>query len=77
LKRGNWQGKEICGIIRILAVNWDPTLDCSKDEGKTVVENASSEMVMGAVWALCDICLLVPQQNQWDLSLKALDDTLN
>jgi len=62
-------------MIRTLAVNFAPILDCSKDDGKTVAEKASDEMVMGAVRALCEFCLLVSQQNHSDLSLKAQDDT--
>jgi len=46
LKSGSWQGKEIRGMIRTLAVNSAPILDCSKDDGKTAAENASDEMVM-------------------------------
>jgi len=40
------------------------------------VETAADEMVMGAVWALCEFSVLVSQQNQSDLSLTALDDAL-
>jgi hypothetical protein len=76
LKSGTWQGKEIHGMIRTLAVNCAPILDCSKDVGITATENASHEMVMGAVWALCEFALLVSQQNHSDLSLTVLDDTL-
>jgi hypothetical protein len=57
-------------------VNCAPILDCSKVEGKTAAENASDEMVMGAVRALCEFSLLVSQQNHLDLSLTALDDAL-
>ena len=63
-------------MIRTLAVNCAPILVCSKDDGKTAGETASNEMVMGAVWALCEFSLLVSQQNHSDLSLKALDDAL-
>jgi len=63
-------------MIRTLAVNCAPILDCSKDDGKTVAENAANEMVMGEVRALCQISLLVSQHNHFDLSLKALDDAL-
>ena len=77
LKRGTWQGKEICGIIRTLAVNCAPILVCSTDDRKTAAETASNEMVMGAVRTLCEFSLLVSQQNHSDLSLKALDDALN
>jgi len=76
LKSGTWQGKEIRGMIRTLAVNCAPILDCCKDDGKPVAEKASDEMVMGAVLALCEFSLLVSQQNHSDLSLKALDDEL-
>jgi hypothetical protein len=76
LKSSSWQGKEICGMIRTLAVNCAPILDCSKDDGKTAAEKASDEMVMGAVRALCEFSLLVSQQNHSDLSLKALDNAL-
>jgi hypothetical protein len=76
LKSGTGQGKEIRGMIRTLAVHCASILICSKDDGKTAVETASVEMVLGAVWALCEISLLVSQQNHSDLSLKALDDAL-
>jgi hypothetical protein len=76
MKSGSWQGKEIRGMIRTLAVNCAPILDCSKDDGKTPAETASDEMVMGAVRALCEFSLLVSQQNHSDLSLTALDDAL-
>jgi hypothetical protein len=76
LKSGTWQGKEIRGMIRTLAVNCAPILVCSTDDGKTAAETASDEMVMGAVRALCEFSLLVSQQNHSDLSLKALDDAL-
>jgi len=49
MKSGSWQGKEIRGMIRTLAVSCTPILDCSQDAGKTVAETASDEMVMGAV----------------------------
>jgi len=76
MKSGSWQGKDIRGMIRTLAVNCTPILDCSQDAGKTVAETASNEMVMGAVRALCEFSLLVSQQNHSDLSLAALDDAL-
>ena len=41
-----------------------------------MVENASDEMVMGAVWALCEFSPLVSQQNHLHLFLKALDNAL-
>ena len=76
LKSGTWQGKEIRGIIRTLAVNCAPILVCSKDDRKTAAETASDEMVMGAAQASCEFSLLVGQQDQSDLSFKALDDAL-
>jgi len=76
MKSGSWQGKEIRGMIRILAVNCAPILDCSQDAGKTVAQTASDEMVMGAVRVLCEFSLLVSQQNHSDLSLAALEDAL-
>ena len=77
LKSGTWQGKEIRGMIRILSVNCAPILDCSKDDSKTVAENAFYEKVMGAVQAVCKFSLLVSQQNDSDLSLKVLFAQLN
>jgi len=71
-----WPGKEICGMIRTLAVNCTPILVCSKDDGKRVGETASNEMVIGAVQVLCKFSLHVSQQNHSDLSLKALDNAL-
>jgi hypothetical protein len=76
MKSRSWQGKEIRGIIRTLAVNCAPILDCSQDAGKTAAETASDEMVMGVVRALCEFSLLVRQQNHSDLSLAALDNAL-
>ena len=77
LKSGTWQGKEIRGMIRSLAVNCPPLLVCSKDDRKAVAQTAFDEMVMGAARSLCQFTLLVSQQNHSDLSLKALDDALN
>jgi hypothetical protein len=76
LKRGTWQGKEMCGIIRTQAVNHASIHDCSQDAGKTAVDAASDGMVMGAMRVFCEFSLLVGQQNHSDLSLKALDDAL-
>jgi len=73
----SWQGKEIQGMIRTLAVKCASICDCSKDDRKTAVETASDEMVMGAMWALCEFCLLISQPNHSALSLTALDDALN
>jgi len=73
MKRSCWQGKEIQGIIRRLAVTRAPILDCSQDAGKTEAETASDDMVIRAVWALSEFSLLVSQQNHSNLSLAALD----
>jgi len=64
-------------MIRTLAVLCPPLLDDSKTDEKTAVEGAYDEMVMGAVWALCEFSLLVSQHNYSDPSLTELDDTLN
>jgi len=61
-------------MIRTLAANCDPILVCSKDDRKTVADNASDDMAVGAVRALCEFSLLVSQQNHSDLSFKTLDD---
>ena len=74
MKSSSWQRKEIRGMIGTLAVNCAPILDCSKDDGKTLVETASDEMVMEAVLALCECSLLVSQRNHSDLLLTVLDD---
>jgi hypothetical protein len=76
MKSGSRPGKEIRGMIRTLVGNRVPILDCSKNDGKTPVEKASDEMVIGAVQALCEFSLLVSQQNHSNLSLTALDDAL-
>jgi hypothetical protein len=76
LKSGTWQGKDMHGMIRTMAVNCTEILVCSKDEGKTAAKTASDEMVMGAVWALSEFSLLVSQQIHSDLSLAALDNAL-
>jgi hypothetical protein len=76
LKSGTWQGKDIRGMIRTLAVNCPPILVCLKDDAKTVAETASDETVMGALRVLCEFSLLVSQQNHSDLSLKALGNVL-
>jgi len=64
-------------MIKTLAENYTQILHCSWDDGKTAVETAFDEMVMGAVWALCEFPLLVRQESHSDLSLTALDDALN
>jgi len=74
MKSSSWQGKEMWGMIRTVGVNCAPILDCSKDDGKTLAETASGEMVMGAVRAGCEFPRLVRQQNHSDLSVAALDD---
>jgi hypothetical protein len=76
LKSGSWQGKEICGMIRTLAVNCTPILDWPQDAGTTAVETACDEIVLGAVRALWEFSLLACEQNHSDLSLKALDNAL-
>jgi hypothetical protein len=60
-------------MFRTLAVNCAPVLNCFKDNRKSVAENTSDEMVMGAVQAICEFSLLVSQQNYLDLFLKAQD----
>ena len=75
-KNSTSQRKAMCGIIRILVLNCAPLLVSSKDDGKTAVETASDEMVMGVFQALYEFFLLVSQQNLSYLSLRALDDTL-
>jgi hypothetical protein len=77
VKSGTWQGKEIRGIIKTLAVSCTPILVCSTDDRKPGKETASDEMVMGAVRALGEFSPLVRQQNHWDLSLNSLDNALN
>jgi hypothetical protein len=49
LKSSTYQGKEICGMIRTLAVNYAPIGVCSKNDGNTVAESVTAEMVIGAV----------------------------
>jgi hypothetical protein len=61
-------------MIRTLAVNCAPIPLRFNDDGKTEAETASDEIVMGAMWALCEFSLLVSQQNHSELSLAALDD---
>jgi len=63
-------------MIRTLAVNCAPILDCSQGAGKTAAETACDEMVIGAVRALCEFSLLVSQHNHCDLSLAALGNAL-
>jgi hypothetical protein len=63
-------------MIRTLVVNCTPVPACSKHDGKTVADTASDEMVMRAVWASCEISLLVSEKNHSDPSLNSLDDAL-
>jgi len=44
------------------------------DDGKTPMETAGDALVIGAVWALCELSLHVRQQNHSDLSLTAPDN---
>jgi len=71
-----WQGDVIWGMIRTLAVNCAPILDCKKDDGTTVAETPSDKMVTGAAQTLCEFTLLVSEQNHSDLFLTALDHAL-
>jgi len=59
-------------MLRTLAVTCAAVTDCSLHARKTAVENASDEVVMGAVRVLCEFSLVVSQQNHSDLFLKAL-----
>jgi len=63
-------------MIRTLAVSCSPILFSSKDDGKTLLETASDEVVMDDVCVSSKFCLLLSLQNHWDLFLKALDDAL-
>jgi hypothetical protein len=63
-------------MIRTLAVNCAPIHVCSKDARINLVETALDEMVMGVVWALCEIFLLIRQQNHSALSINVLGDAL-
>jgi hypothetical protein len=74
LKSGTWIGKNICGMIRTLAVNCAPILVSCKDDGKTEAETACDEMAMGAVRLICEFTLHVSEQNHSNLSLKPQDD---
>jgi hypothetical protein len=60
-------------MIRRLAVNCTPILNCPKIDGTTLAEMASDQMVMGAVQVLCEFCLLVRQEKHSDLSLIVFD----
>jgi hypothetical protein len=76
IKLGSWQRTEVRGMIRTLAVNCAPVVHRTQVAKKTAAETASDEMVMGAVWALCEFSLLVSQQNHSNLSLTALGNAL-
>jgi len=74
LTSSTWQREDTWGMNRTLAVNCVPILDCSIEDGKTAVETASDEIIMKAVWTLCEFSLHVSQQNHSDSSLTALDN---
>jgi hypothetical protein len=76
MKSSPYLGKAIQGMIRTVAGNCAPDLNCSKDDGNAGMQKNFEEIVMGAFWALCEFSLLVSQQNHSNLSLTALDDTL-
>jgi len=76
LKSSYWQGNGMQGVIRILGVNCSPFLECFGYDANTAAEPGSDEMVMRAVWSLCEFSQLVSQQNHSDLSLTALEDSL-
>jgi len=76
LKSRTWQCQKIRGMIGTMGVHCTQILDCSRNDSKTAVENASDEMIMGAVPGLCQFCLLVRQQNHSDLSIEELDNAL-
>jgi hypothetical protein len=61
-KTGIQLGKEIWGIIRTLAVNGTSILVCSMNDGKSVAQLTSDEIVMGAEWVFCGFSVLVSQQ---------------
>jgi len=63
-------------MIRTLAVNCAPILRHSTNDEKTAMKTDCDEMAMGAAQAFCEFSLLVSQQNHSDLSLKAVDNTL-
>jgi len=57
-------------------VNCAPIVVSSQDDRKAPAEKAIDEMVLGAVWAVCEFSLLVRQQNHSDQSITTLDDAL-
>jgi len=60
-----------------VAITCDPLIISCNDIEKSVVDAAFDEMVIGAVFVLCEFSLLVSSQNHHDLSLKALNNPLN
>jgi hypothetical protein len=76
MESSSWQGNDIWGMIRTLAVCCTAIHDCSKDDSETLAETSSDEMVIRAVWALYEISRLVSQQNHSNLSLTALNNAL-
>jgi hypothetical protein len=76
-KTSPWQGVEIQDMIRTQAVHWALILNCFKDDRRPPAKTASIEMVLEEVRALCEWSLLDSQQDQTDLSLTAVDDTMN
>jgi hypothetical protein len=76
MKSSSWRATKIRGMIGALAVNCAPILNCSKDDRITTAETAFDEIVMGSARALCELSLLVSQQNHSDLSRTVQDDAL-
>lgn len=76
-KTSPWQGVEIQDMIRTQAVHWALILNCFKDDRRPPAKTASIEMVLEEVRALCEWSLLDSQQDQTDLSLTAVVDTMN
>jgi len=59
LNSATWQGNEIPGMIRTLAVNCTPILNYPKDDGNIEAGNSSDEIVMGVLRTLYELSLLV------------------
>jgi len=61
----NWSTSRTChgigihGMIRILASNCTPILNFSKDDWTTAVGTSCDQLVIGAVWALCEFSWFV------------------
>jgi len=70
LNGDSWQGKEIWGIIRPLAVNCAPFLVCLINEKKGTAHTGSDEIVMEIVWPIHEFSDLVSQHHHSNLSLK-------